>query len=195
MAVPDFQSLMKPILELVPENEVRARDLVGLVADKLSLSDADRAELLPSGHQKRLENRVYWSVIYLARAGLLERTRRGYFKISDRGKRALDENPARIDIRYLSKYPEFAEFRARQPEIAEAGQAEPSLANTPDEAIRTAHKSIDAALSAELVARVQTAPPGFFERVIVELLLAMGYGGSTDDAGRTLGGSGLTLYR
>ena len=200
MAVPDYQSLMLPVLQASFEREVRIRAVVEQLADQLGLTLEERNELLPSGKQTIFANRVHWAKTYLAQAGLIENTRRGHFKITSRGQQALDARPSKIDNVFLGQFEEFQQFkkraRASQTETpeAQADAEEKAFVNeteTPDESVRRAHKQIDAALAQDLLDRVRAAPPEFFERLIVNLLLSMGYGGSnTEKAGRTLGRSG-----
>jgi restriction system protein len=201
MSIPDYQTLMLPVLSLSAKGEIRVGDAVEQLAKKLELTDDERAELLPSGRQTLFANRVHWAKTYLAQAGLIESTRRGHFRITQRGREVLDTQPARIDNSFLAQFPEFQQFKERARASQHAKTDEPieesPLAisgvlheQTPDEAMRTAHKQIGAALARDLLSRILAAPPEFFERLVVSLLLAMGYGGSAADAGRALGRSG-----
>jgi restriction system protein len=184
---------MRPVLESASSSEVRIGDVVERLADKFALSPEERAVLLPSGKQTTFSNRVNWAKSYLKQAGLVETTRRGYFKITDRGRTALTDTKSTINTAYLEQFEDFQRFRERTgetktppPEKTE----EPLPTATPDETLRRAHSAIEGALSAELLDRVRKAPPAFFERLIVELLVAMGYGGTSEEAGRALGQSG-----
>lgn len=192
--VPDYQTLMRPVLECSDLGEVRISDVVDQLADRFELTDDERHELLPSGKQTRFANRVHWAKSYLKQAGLVKATKWGYFAITDRGKAALADAGAEIDNTYLERFEEFQAFRARAKDADKLDDtAETTLIGTeatPDEVLRTAHKKINAALAEELLDRVRDAPPNFFENLIVELLLAMGYGGTSEDAGRALGKSG-----
>lgn len=199
MAVPDYQSLMLPVLRLASDGEVRIGDAVERLAGQLDLSDEDRAELLPSGKQTVFANRVHWAKTYLKQAGLVESTRRAHFRITERGLSALAENPQRIDNAYLSRFAEFIEFKQRRsPEEILDPVTQPtntttntgSPARTPDEIMRAAHQEIEAELRSELLERILSASPAFFERLVVTLLVEMGYGGSVAAAGRALGRSG-----
>jgi restriction system protein len=190
--IPDYQALMRPVLECAASGEVRISDVVDRLADNFQLTDEERNELLPSGKQTRFSNRVHWAKSFLEQAGLVKATRRAHFVITDRGKEALKDNKE-INASYLEKYPEFQRFRSRTMEddaLEWLQSREVEDTATPDEVLRAAHKKINAALSAELLDRVRAAPPNFFEHLIVELLLAMGYGGTWEDAGRALGRSG-----
>jgi restriction system protein len=200
MTIPDYQSLMLPVLVASSKGEVRIGAVVEELANQLGLSTEERSELLPSGKQTLFGNRVHWAKTYLAQAGLVENTRRGHFKITPRGQQALAAQPSRMDNAFLSQFDEFQQFKKR----ARASQSGPpeaqaeaeerafgSAAETPDEIMGRAHKQIDAALAQDLLDRVRAAPPEFFERLIVNLLLSMGYGGSrADNPGRTLGRAG-----
>ncbi len=195
MAVPDYQSLMLPVLMSAAEGEVRIGVVIEKLADELNLSEEDRTEYLPSGRQNLFYNRVQWAKTYLSKAGLVELTRRAHFSITDRGRQVIAKNPDKIDNNYLSQFPEFLDFRSRSDKTAE-NQEETSPVTTaldertPDEIMRSAHKEIERNLRLELLDRILAAPPDFFERLVVNLLVQMGYGGSLEDAGRTLGKSG-----
>jgi restriction system protein len=199
MTIPDYQSLMLPVLVAAADGEVRVGAVVEQLAEKIGLSDEEKAQLLPSGRQTLFANRVHWAKTYMAQAGLVENTRRGYFQITSRGQQALAGNPPYIDNAFLNQFEEFQEFKKRgREELSEPLAKEPSQpgditseTSTPDEIMRRAHAQIDAALAQELLTQVRAAPPDFFERLIVDLLLSMGYGGSrADKAGRKLGRSG-----
>jgi restriction system protein len=198
MSIPDYQSLMLPVLLASLEGEIRIGDCVERLAEKLALTPEARAELLPSGKQTVFSNRVHWAKTYLSKAGLLESTRRGYFKITPRGQQVLESNPARIDVKYLSQFDEFQEFKERSKlaqGVEDQNPAEPIgpreiAAKPPNEIMLAAHRQIESALAQDLLDRISSAPPDFFERLIVTLLLSMGFGGSSAEAGRALGRSG-----
>jgi restriction system protein len=200
MALPDYQSLMLPVLSAAAEGEVRIGDLIDRLADQLKLTPEQRAELLQSGRQTVFANRVHWAKTYLAQAALVEITRRGYFRITPRGREVLDTRPSQIDNSFLAQFPEFQQFKERarasqskrgEPdEQSPLGTSKALQEQTPDEVMRAAHKQIEAALAQELLDRVHAAPPDFFERLIVNLLVSMGYGGSAADAGRAIGRAG-----
>lgn len=199
--IPDYQSLMRPVLACAAVGETRISDAVEHLANKLGLTTDERAELLPSGKQSRFANRVNWAKAYLAKAGLVENTRRGYFRITPRGQAALADAAATINNAYLDQFKEFQDFKAKvneadgataatSPGQVSASFSAPASTETPDEALRKAHSAITGALAADLLDRVRKATPAFFEKLIVELLLAMGYGGTSEEAGRALGQSG-----
>src|SRR5437773_6522393 len=183
---------MLPLLKLAadgqPHSLGEAREAL---AAQFGLNQADRDEPLPSGNQSKFSNRTAWAKSYLQQAGLLTSPKRGYFQISPRGEKVLMSPPVKIDIKFLEQYPEFVEFRA--PKAATSEQATPAEAtdsDTPEEALEAAHQKINATLATEVLTRVKTASPEFFERLVVELLLRMGYGGSRSDAGQAVGKSG-----
>lgn len=194
--IPDYQALMRPVLVCAADGETRISDAVEKIASQLSLTPQERAQMLPSGKQTRFANRVNWAKAYLAKAGLVENTRRGYFRITPRGQAALADTGATINNGYLDQFKEFQDFKAKVNETDDVlgtvpmPVAEALSTETPDEALRKAHASITGALAADLLDRVRKATPAFFEKLIVELLLAMGYGGSSEEAGRALGQSG-----
>lgn len=197
MAIPDYQTLMLPVLRAASADEVRIGEVVERLADDLGLTEEERAELLPSGKQTVFANRVHWAKTYLKQAGLVESTRRAHFRITDRGRKALAEAPGKIDNAYLLQFPEFIEFRERRAsnDTDESGPAPAPLPveaamKTPDEVMRAAYREIESELRAEILERILAAPPAFFERLIVKLLVEMGYGGSVAAAGRALGKSG-----
>jgi len=194
VAVPDFQSLMLPLLKLAadgqPHSLAEAREAL---ATQSGLTQADRDELLPSGSQSKFSNRVAWAKSYLQQAGLLTSPKRGYFLILPRGEKVLMSPPPKIDIKFLEQYPEFIEFRTPKAEPVEhptPSVIDPTDSDTPEEALEAAHQKMTAALASEALTRVKTASSEFFERLVVELLLRMGYGGSRSDAGQAVGKSG-----
>lgn len=201
MAVPDYQSLMYPALAVLSDGRERAlRESRDLIASRLALSDSDLAELIPSGRQTLFANRANWAHVYLKQAGLLRTVRRGIYQITDRGKEALREDPGSIDNAYLRRFPEFLEFLERS--LGSGGESESSKpatvapgnegldAQTPDEQVREGYRRARGGVAAELLDRVRRASPAFFEQVVVDLLVAMGYGGSHADAASVIGRSG-----
>lgn len=194
VGVPDFQSLMLPLLRIAGDEEERAlADARTRLASEFKLTPAEQEERLPSGRQSRFANRVAWAKVYLEQGGLLLSPRRGHFLISDRGREVLKAPPARIDIKFLGQYPEFIEFRTPKTEDqALPAQATPeaSDAETPEETLEAAHAKMQVSLASEVLAQVKGGSPDFFEKLVVELLLTMGYGGSRADAGEAVGKAG-----
>jgi restriction system protein len=193
MAIPDFQTLMLPVLRLAStEKEIRFRDAVERLADEFGLSNVERNTLLPSGSQPLFSNRVGWARTYLKQAGLVESARRGYFGITDAGGALLRENPNEINIKTLERYPTFELFRQRKRDkVDSAAVPQEQLDDeTPDDAMARAYKTMRADLETRLLEALKDTSPSYFEKVVVELLVRMGYGGSREDAGRAIGRSG-----
>lgn len=188
--IPDYQTLMKPVLELAASGEIKISDAVTQLEQAFRLTEEEKAELLPSGKQTRFANRVHWARSYLKQAGLLRNTRRGYFEITDEGRRVLAEKPDRIDAKFLERFDQFLEFKSRTnvSSVDDSVTEEPE-ATTPDETMRAAHQQIIDNLAADLLGRLRDSEPAFFEAVIVDLLLKMGYGYG-DASGNVLGRSG-----
>lgn len=192
MAIPDFQTIMLPLLQLSSDSNIHyIHDAVNQLADEFELSEEERTKLLPSGQQPIFYNRVGWARTYLKKAGLLEDPKRGYFQITSRGKEVLDDNPSRIDMKFLRKFPEYIEFRETVRETTDEEVQEEDLEGlTPEEALENAYQRIHRDLSEELLTYVLGSTPGFFEKLVVELLVKMGYGGSQREAARAVGQSG-----
>lgn len=192
MAIPDFQSIMLPLLELAGDGEVHSiHEAVEVLADHFSLSEEERTKLLPSGQQPRFYNRVGWARTYLKKAGLLEDPRRGHFRITARGKEVLDRRPSKIDRRFLRQFPEYVEFRNAQGTAGEREEEEEDVEElTPEEVLEEAYQQIREGLAETLLSYVLNSGAGFFEKLVVELLVEMGYGGSRREAARAVGQSG-----
>jgi len=196
MAIPDYQSLMLPVLTVAAEGEIRVPAAAQIIADRLGLAEAEREEMLPSGKQRLLHNRVHWAKFYMTKAGLIDSPRRGVFVASTAGRGLLATKPARIDVETLKRIPAFSEYysqytkEAAGVENVEAFTASSSSEATPEEQIEAAYVLLTTALKADLLSRVLEQSPSFFERLIVDLLVGMGYGGSHEDAARQLGRSG-----
>jgi restriction system protein len=192
MPIPDFQTLMLPVLRLADAGEIKVAEAVNRMADEFALTDQEREELLPSGRQAKIANRVHWSVTYLVKSGLVERPRRGYFAITPKGKSVLSSPPERIDIAFLSQFDGFDEFRtkANDDHPAEVEPTQDLAAGTPEERVEAAFEDLNAALREELLERILVMHPTAFEKLIVDLMLGMGYGanGSGERLGRTSDG-------
>jgi restriction system protein len=188
MAIPDFQSYMLPLLKLTSDQKEHSRrDVAPALAMEFGLTAEEQAMLLPSKRQEVFINRFHWARFHLAKAGLLESPKRGAFRITDRGLHVLASPPPKITIAFLAQFPEFAEFRntTHSPDVPDTTEEA-----TPEETIEAAYQQRREALAAELLTLVKQATPAFFERLVVDLLVAMGYGGSRTDAGQALGKSG-----
>lgn len=192
MTIPDFQTIMLPLLQFAADGDEHSiHEAVESLSNQFALDEDEVSRLLPSGQQPIFYNRVGWARTYLKKAGLIDDPRRGYFRITSRGKDVLGRNPSRIDMRYLREFPEYLEFRATAREAANESQADQDLDElTPEEALEEAYQKIREDLSEEVLRAVLNSSPGFFEKLVVELLVQMGYGGSRRDAARAVGGSG-----
>ena len=192
MSIPDYQTLLLPVLEIASKGETSVPLAEAEIAAKFSLSDQEREQMLPSGKQRVLHNRIHWAKFYLTKAGLLESPKRGRFVITGAGQAVLASPPPKLDTQYLLTIPAFEEFYHADEDdtsVSPATEAKPSTA-TPEEVVEAAYNAVRAALRAELMDRILQNSPGFFERVIVDLLVAMGYGGSHRNASEQLGKSG-----
>jgi restriction system protein len=189
--VPNFQEFMLPLLRFAGDDEAhRIGDAVSELADSFEFSENERNELLPSGRQTRLANRVAWARSHLKAAGLLENTSRGSFRITEAGKAVLSSDPDDLTIKYLERFPGYVEFRAGKPGGHKDPGPVPPEDQTPEEALEANHIVIRKALADELLARLHEATPTFFEQLVVDLLVGMGYGGSRAEAGRAVGQTG-----
>lgn len=197
MPVPDFQSLMLPALKaLAGHREVPISDVRQHVAAAERLTTEDLREMLPSGRQSLFMNRVSWAVMYLGRAGLTARVRRGVWRVTEDGTRLLDNPPSRIDMSYLRRYPAYVAWRTGQnvPPSSSGEAVSSSLSDgstdTPEEALEKTARQLRELLESEVLERVRQAAPEFLEKVVIDLLIAMGYGGGDARMGRVTGRSG-----
>lgn len=197
MAVPTYDQLMLPLLRLAGAN--LASDLPTaemLLAQEFQLTPEEKALMLPSGQQTALRNRTGWASFYLMKAGLLNKPKRGYFEITQRGRDVLKSPPSNIDKSYLSTFPEFVEFlMGSTASTGSESQASSVITSdsqsvTPDEALQGAYQQLRSELASQILEKLLNVSPEFFEQIVVELLVAMGYGGSRRDAGERLGKSG-----
>jgi len=190
VGVPDFQSIMLPLLKFASDkNEHSIREAIESLAQQFGLSEEDRKELLPSGMQSVFDNRVGWSRTYLKKAGLLESKKRGHFNITPEGVNVLDQNPPKINIGFLMQFPGYVEFRT-------GGTKDPVKSKTPkedfspEETLEYSYQKLRDNIAQELINNVKSCSPEFFEKLVIDLLLNMGYGGSRKDAGEAIGKSG-----
>lgn len=197
MAVPDYQSLMLPVLRLAATGIRRIPEVAEVIADEFALTPEDRAALLPSGTQKLLPNRVHWARTYLMKAGLLSSPARGQFTITPTGRDLLASNPATITRAMLEQYPSFVSFVGNKPDgtgeqatMSVTAAATVTENQTPEERIEAALTELMSELRSDLLDQILQQSPAFFEQLIVDLLVAMGYGGSHEDAAKRLGGTG-----
>ena len=182
---------MLPLLKFSSnQREYTTREAIEALANMFSLSQEERGELLPSGQESRFDNRVGWARTYLKQAGLLEYPKRGYVRITTRGLALLKQNPSLINMKSLEQFPEYIEFKRRTKERTSNNDPEIISEQTPKEALEANYQSLRAALAQELIDAIRQSSPSFFERLVVELLVKMGYGGSLKDAGQVVGRSG-----
>jgi restriction system protein len=194
MAVPDFQSVMRPMLAMLADRQEHSvTELRGRLAEHFALSPEELDLEIPSGRAKLFANRVGWATTHLYRSGLIERPRRSIYRITQRGEKVLSHQPDRVDLRVLSQFEEFHEFRGRAGDRTATTAVETSpdeQDQTPDEQMETAYRLLRSALAAEVLDRVKEQSPRFFEQLVLDVLRAMGYGGSHDAAVERLGQSG-----
>ena len=186
---------MLPVLQVAAIGETRVPMAAEKIANQLGLTEEEREELLPSGKQRILHNRIHWAKFYMSKAGLIESPKRGVFIATEKGHSLLATNPASIDVELLKSYPAFQTFYSNEGrDEAESAPdnllLKPATEATPEEQIDAAHATINEALKADLLARILEQTPTFFEALIVDLLLAMGYGGSHENAALRLDKSG-----
>jgi restriction system protein len=197
MTVPDYQTLMRPLLFYAQDGgEKNIREAMKAIANQFALTEQDLSELVPSGKDTLFANRIHWARTYLDKAAAIKRTRRAHFQITDRGQDLLQKHPERIDIGVLNQFPEFVAFRADKhsgeeahPEPAESIPSHPISSATPDERIDQAEKEISKNLQSRLLERILELSPAFFEKLVLELIVKMDYGGAGAIAEKT-GGSG-----
>jgi restriction system protein len=190
MAIPDYQTVMLPLLKHLGDKRERGnQETVDELAREFDLNEDELREVMASGRQPVFVNKVAWAKVYLKKAGLLESPRRGFYRITERGIGVLKDNPSRIDTRFLMRFPEFVAFRKPGQSIE---QEEPPEREdlTPEDSMEYGYKRIRQELADELLKRIKESTPGFFESIVVGLLLKMGYGGSVEDAGKAIGRSG-----
>ncbi|MFC6439681.1 restriction endonuclease [Bowmanella sp. JS7-9] len=189
--IPTYQELMTPVLKKAANGEVKLSKVVDEVSSDLNLTEEELTEMLPSRKQTVIANRIGWAKTYLSKAGLIEVTKRGYFKITKLGEDALSSGQE-INNKYLQQFDDFNAFQGQTSADTEVDTALPKEDEhvTPDEALRAAYQKINDSLSTDLLNRVRTVTPQFFENLLVELLVEMGYGGSEDGAAHALGKTG-----
>jgi len=192
MPIPDFQTIMLPLLRYMSDGKEHAvQEAVDSLAQTFALSPDDLNELLPSGKQTTFYNRVGWARTYLSKSGLLEMPRRSYYRITERGRNVLQQNPNKIDMKFLQQFPEYVEFRESKHKIQQLSMKEPKVEErTPEEALDDAYQEISESLAQDILVQVKNCSLAFFERLVVDLLVKMGYGGSRRDAARAVGQSG-----
>ena len=195
MAIPDFQSIFRPLLTLGATGEERnINDCISSLAEQFELTDEERKKTVKSGKQTVFANRTHWARTYLDKAGAIRKTRRSHFEITSRGTELLESCPDRINVAILKQFPEFLEFHAPKPKRNDDAQLSIPPDNiedaTPEERIEAAEEEINSQLRSELLERILESTPEFFERVVVDLIVGMGYGGSRETTAEKIGKTG-----
>ena len=191
MAVPDFQSIMLPLLKLAGDcQEHTYREAIDTLANEFLLIDEDRRELLGSGRLAKFDNRVGWAMTHLKKGGCLESRKRGSFSITDRGLQVLKSNPTEINNAFLRQFPEYVEFKGASRQGSGQLEKDDGRRETPEETVEESCQQLRRELAEELLERVKSCSPRFFENLVVDLLVAMGYGGSRQDVEQAMGRAG-----
>ena len=196
MAIPDYQTFLLPLLKLAGDNQIHSiREAYQILPEQFNLTDEEKRELLPSGQQAVVDNRIGWARTYLKKAGLITQPKRGQFQITERGQNVLRQNLDKIDLDYLTQFPEFQDFKMKKnkPDDTDLEPQKPmSLIEkkNPQERLEYAYEEINNEVSQELLDTVKSVSPGFFEKLVIDLLVKMGYGGSRKDAGQAMGKAG-----
>lgn len=189
--IPDYQTCMLPLLKYAADNnEHKFSDAVEYLSNEFSLTKEEREELLPSKTQDVISNRIGWARTYMKKAGLLEDTRRGYFKITERGQSVLSENLNKITTKYLGKFEEFKAFRDKHIEKETDHDISLSVDETPEEMLENGFAKLSENLVDEVLSKISECSPSFFEHLVIDLLVHMGYGGSFSEAAQVVGKSG-----
>ncbi|WP_375329536.1 restriction endonuclease [Microcystis sp. BLCC-F210] len=195
MPIPDFQSIMLPLLKILADGKVyKYREIFEALVREFQVTEAERKEMLPSGQQEIFANRVGWAKTYLKKAGLIDSPQRATFVISEKGKEILSQNPARIDTKFLRQFPEFQEFtrvnKQNETITLERNLSTSDQEQNPEELLEKSYQEIRQVLATDLLFILRKLSPDAFEKLVVELLVKMGYGGSIRDAGKAVGKSG-----
>lgn len=199
MKIPDFQSIMLPLLNFYSDNlEHTTSETIEYLAKEFNLTEEDLAELLPSGTQRIFPNRVYWAIAHLKMANLIENTQRAHYKITSNGLELLSANPEKVNLKLLKTIPEYVEHTKsiKKERYSKIDDSDESISDTddneltPEENLEYSYQKIQKSLAQELLQKIKKISPSFFERLVVELLVKMGYGGSLKDAGKSIGKSG-----
>ncbi len=189
MTIPDFQTLMLPVLQYYGDKiEHTKQETIEAIAIQFKLTKEERNDILPSGSQLRFDNRLSWAITYLLKSDLLKRTSRGRYVITSRGSTVLNEKPEKISMKYLEKFPEYIKFKNYKKEVET--KTEESEISTPQERLESSYLELRTQLSHDLLERIMKSTPSFFEKLVVKLLVKLGYGGSIVDAGQAIGRSG-----
>lgn len=192
MAIPDYQSIMLPLLRMAADGrEYSLREAIETLTLEFHLTENEQQELLPSGRQPTFDNRVGWARTYLKKADLLRSTRRGYFQITPQGQTVLREAPVRIDSKFLQQFPSFLEFKNAKKEPSQTAETvSEENEQTPEEQLEAVLQTLNQDLATELLDAIKTCSPSFFESLVVDVLVKMGYGGTRKDASKIIGKTG-----
>lgn len=193
MTIPDYESIMLPLLRYAGDGlEHSLRDAINALALNFDLTEQEQQELLPSGRQATFDNRVGWARTYMKKAGLVSYPQRGSFQITTRGSEVLKQNPKIINGNFLKQFPEFVEFQtiSKKDYHPEKSERDESISQTPLESLEYGYQKLRKELALDVIEKILACSPNFFEQLVVDLLVQMGYGGSRQDAGSTLGKSG-----
>lgn len=195
MAIPDYQSFLLPYLKLAGDNQIHScREAYQILREQCNLSEDEKRQMLPSGQQTIVDNRIGWARTYLKKAGLINQPKRGLFQITERGKNVLRQNLEKIDLEFLTQFPDFQEFRAKRNKPNDESDTQEELTpidrKNPIERLEDAYQEVINDISQELLDTVKDVSPSFFEKLVIDLLVKMGYGGSRKDAGQAVGRSG-----
>lgn len=192
--IPDYQTCMLPLLTSLKDGkEHSSKELIAKLIIDFNLTEEEINEQIPSQRQPTINNRIHWANTYMRKAGLIDSVSRGIYRITEEGLRVLNANPTRIDVKFLSKYPDFVEFQKGTSKVISTRNEktqELEITQTPEEALETIYSQLSSALAHDLLEKVLSQTPNFFENLVVELLVKMGYGGSIEDAGKAIGKSG-----
>jgi|SRR6185437_1006842 len=192
--IPDFQKIILPLLEILGDNkEHELGYITQKICERFKLTEEEKKELLPSGNQEIINNRVGWARTYLKKAKLIESPRRATFKITEQGLKILQSSPEKINVRFLKdNNPEFKEWQTsyKKEEVSSQAIEEVETEKTPEELLDYSFTKLKEELAVDILEKIKSCSSTFFERLVVNLLIAMGYGGSRKEAGETLGKSG-----
>lgn len=194
MAIPDYQTIMLPLLTfMADQKEHNVREMIDYLAGEFQLTDEEKRRLLPSGNDIIFDNKVKWARLYIGKAGLLEPAKRGYWKVTKSGLQTLSQNPSRVDLKFLEQFHPYQEWKQTFSKgiIQDtSSQAKVAEEQTPEEALEYGYQQIRNELAQQLLSQVKNASPKFFEKLVVDLLVKMGYGGTIRDAAKVVGGVG-----
>ncbi|HSV76713.1 MAG TPA: restriction endonuclease [Bacteroidales bacterium] len=191
--IPDFQSLMLPFMNHLSDGQEHSTtETHDKLAKQFGLTEEELFQYLPSGNQKTFYNRLFWAKAHLKMAGLLENTKRGHFRITERGKQVIASKPALINLKFLKQFPDYLENsgRSRNEEKNTILENESEIAATPEETLESNYLQIRKNLALEILTKIKSCSIIFFENLVVELLVKMGYGGTIKEAGKSIGRSG-----